>query len=543
LRRLVTPLTFVGALAVAGVAAAATINGTSSGDVLRGTHGADSIFGRAGNDRLVGRRGNDLLSGGLGADRVFAGPGADRIAVEGDRGRDRVTCGPGRDLVTLERPDTTAGDCEVVVRRISRRLGDVGGQAEAEVEPDSFSWNGTVVAAYQVGRHVDGGAAAIGWARSVGGKTWRGGLLPGLRPGDPRNGRVADPSVAYDPEHSTWLIATLRATERDDQLVVSRSKNGLAWSQPVVAARSATDDTFDKEWIVCDTWRVSGFRGHCYLSYWNIATGAIETRTSTDGGRTWAAPVGVPAPPDADGQVNGAQPVVQPDGTLLVVYVTYVNGFTDALQVARSTDGGATFEAPARLTELFEHDIRAMRAPLLPSVDVDAGGRVYVAWHDCRFRDQCQGTDLMISTSDDGVQWRQPRPVPLAGTGSRESDFFTPGISIRPGTSGASAKVAVAYYESLPCGLATCPGVDAGMVESPDGGSTWRVSQRLNAQPMRDFWIAEGGFGRMLADYISSSWVAGRPVAVFALASEPRGELLSQSIFAVRPPVSAVRSR
>jgi hypothetical protein len=45
-------------------------------------------------------------------------------------------------------------------------LTDTLGQHETAVEPDSFSFGNTVVAAYQIGRTRTAGASAIGWATS-----------------------------------------------------------------------------------------------------------------------------------------------------------------------------------------------------------------------------------------------------------------------------------------------------------------------------------------------------------------------------------------
>jgi len=79
----------------------------------------------------------------------------------------------------------------------------------------------------------------------------------------------------------------------------------------------------------------------------------------------------------------------------------------------------------------------------------------------------------------------------------------------------------------------TCPsGVDVGLIVSRDAGKTWLRPQRLNAQTMPLQWIADGGNGRFLGDYVSTSWVRGRPVPVFALTSAPSGGLLHQGMFA-----------
>jgi hypothetical protein len=71
-----------------------------------------------------------------------------------------------------------------------------------------------------------------------------------------------------------------------------------------------------------------------------------------------------------------------------------------------------------------------------------------------------------------------------------------------------------------------------GVARSSDGGRRWSRPQRLTAQPMRAAWLPETTLGRMLADYVSISFSRRRPVPVFALASEPRGGLRRQAIFA-----------
>src|SRR5438105_5426371 len=62
-------------------------------------------------------------------------------------------------------------------------------QHATELEPDTFAYGGTVVAAFQVGRFFNGGASDIGFVRSGnGGASWDApGFLPGMTfsSGDP----------------------------------------------------------------------------------------------------------------------------------------------------------------------------------------------------------------------------------------------------------------------------------------------------------------------------------------------------------------------
>src|SRR5581483_3248682 len=113
-------------------------------------------------------------------------------------------------------------------------------QHSTEVEPDTFAFGNTVVAAYPAGRFTDGGSSNIGWASSTdGGATWTGGFLPSptvnASPKAPYD-RISDPSVAYDAKHGQWMIASLPVSGSSlvgVNVVVSRSTDAVHWSAPV----------------------------------------------------------------------------------------------------------------------------------------------------------------------------------------------------------------------------------------------------------------------------------------------------------------------
>jgi hypothetical protein len=528
--RLVLGLAAAAALAILGAARAAELSGTVGPDRLLGTRGADRIRGLAGNDWIDGRAGWDRLHGGLGRDVVLGQEGSDRIAVHADRARDSVSCGPGFDTVNAELADLVATDCELVSRQLSRDALRVdGAQHETQVEPDSLAVGSTIVTAFQSGRLVEGGAAGIGWATSSdAGRTWKTGFL------ERTTDRASDPVVAYDVVRRTWLIATLGADGGSTALLVSRSRDGVSWSRQQVAADDPAE-RYDKEWLACDPWPRSRYRGHCYLSYLDGETAQIRTRRSTDGGLTWSAPVGVAAP--GSSQPNGAFPVVRPDGMLLVVFrvIAVSDNDRDAIVVTRSTDGGVTLGPVEVIAERFEEQILGVRAPVLVTADVDAGGTVYVAWGDCRFSAECFANDIVLATSRDGRRWSAPERVPFPA--HPELDWFVPGLAVAPGTAGASARLAVAAYAVTKAyGCRSCETVDAFAITSQDGGRTWSPARRLNAEPMEAVWAADTSLGRMLADYVSTSFVGGRAVAVVSLAAAPEQGEYRQAIFATRLP-------
>jgi len=529
-------------LALAGVASAATITGSDRADRLQGTPGPDVLDGRAGNDTIFGLAGRDLLIGGAGRDLLDGGRGDDRLAAHADQARDQVRCGPGRDLVNAEPGDRVAPDCELVVRQISRDTTSFDGALHAtQAEPDSSAWGSTVVSVFQAGRVPTGGAAAIGFATSSdGGRNWRSGLLPGITPATAPPGayeRASDPVVAYDAEHGVWLASTLAIGPDLFGLLISRSSDGLAWSAPVTAVEGVPG-SLDKEWIVCDNWPASPFRGRCYLSYLDAAEQRIVTRSSSDGGLTWSAPAATSPVAPRGLDFNGAQPAVQPDGALVVVYTAFADprsGFASEVLAVRSGDGGATFSPPVTVSRLALSPIPAVRAFALASVEVDGSGRIVAAWQSCLPVDECTANRILVSSSADGLAWSGPAAVAPAPAGV---DQFLPGLGVDLASGGDSGRLTLVYH-ALPrdcVASPSCPGIDVLVTTSSDGGRSWRPPRRLNAQPMALDWIARTNSGLMLGDYVSTSYAAGKAVAVFALAAEPEAGRLRQAIFAVSLP-------
>ena len=493
-RRLVLVSTAALSLFVS-VAGAAVINGTKRGEFLRGGPRADRIDARGGNDR---------------------------IKVDGG-GRAAVRCGRGVDLVNADGTDRVARDCETIVRVIARDRYTTPAQHATIAEPDSFAWGNTIVAAYQSGRFRDGGAVNTGWATSHdGGRTWRSGVLPSLtqasRPAGPW-ARASDPVVAFDAVHQNWLIASLALQPNSSAaIVVSRSLNGLTWSAPVtvVEAPWTPNLLLDKEWIVCDNGVISPHRGSCYVTYSDFRTLQLSFQASRDGGLTWEAPV---SPPDNAGRASmlGAaapapQPVVQPDGDLIVPY-------HDETRIAslRSTDGGRSFSPPVGIAPTQFRRTPGLRAPPLPSADVDGSGTVYAVWHDCGAT--CSANQLVFSSSANGTTWSAPTRLNLGRAGA---DVVLPGLAADPTRPG---RLALVYYVSTGGAF-----LDVGFVTSSNGGRSWRAPRRLNAQTMRYSWAAQAG-GVMVGDYFSTSFVGGAAVPVFVLASPP-GARFNQALYA-----------
>src|SRR6266566_3070805 len=253
-------------------------------------------------------------------------------------------------------------------------------QHQTEVEPDTFAFGSTLVSAFQVGRDFAGGASGIGFATSTnGGTSFTKGFLPATTPfSTPPSSthlRASDPSVAFDAKHGVWLIsftalavAPAPGGKPIIDVLVSRSTDGLTWSNPVLV--EADGHFNDKDWIVCDTRASSPGYGNCYIEFDDASIAdLILMSTSRDGGRTWGA-----ALPTADhGHGLGGQPLVQPNGTVIVPLEGFA-GLNDKDIVSfTSTDGGASWSRVTKIAAVrFHTPAGTIRAGILPSAEIDA---------------------------------------------------------------------------------------------------------------------------------------------------------------------------
>ena len=407
-----------------------------------------------------------------------------------------------------------------------------------ETEPDSFAFGSTIVSTFHVGKGRDCSATNLGWSVSTdAGSTWTDGLLPGTTahatPPGPWE-RATDPVVAYDAKHETWLVqglGRLPSCKPGRTVFVSRSTDGArTFGEPVVIKAPKGSQDFDKNWIACDNTPASPFYGHCYAQWDDEGNHlALHMSTSIDGGLTW---IDTEVPRDT--HVFGGQPLIQPDGTVIMPILACCEA---GLAAFVSTDGGRSFTGPgindARpgFGDLAQSQVLGGltigNEGQIISADIDAAGKVYVVWHDCRFRDgpdqACGPNDIVMSTTTDGRHWSQAFRIPIDARTSTV-DHFLPAIGVDPTTSGSSAHLGVVYYfyPEANCDIDTCE-LSVGFASSTDGGVTWK-SRRL-AGPFRNTWLPATDDGYFVGDYVSVSFVDGKAIPVFTVASEGECEL------------------
>jgi hypothetical protein len=397
-----------------------------------------------------------------------------------------------------------------------------GSQHATEVEPDTFAAGSTIVSVFQVGRFFDGGSSNIGFSTSKdAGVNWSPGFLPGITKvaGGPYD-RVSDPSVAYDQRNNVWIISSLPLSGSTAAgVLASRSTDGVTWGNPVTITTAGRPD---KNWTACDNTPSSPFYGHCYTQWDDNGSGnLIKMSTSTDGGLTWG-----PALNTADSAAGIAgQPLIKKNGQVIV---PIDDAFEGSIRYFTSGNGGASWNATKFVATISDHGVAgSMRAPPLPSAEIDKTNRVYIVWQDCRFRTSCSANDIVMATIKLGVSAVVRIPIDPVSSGI---DHFIPGLAVDRSTGRSSAHLGLTYYyyPVSNCG-STCE-LHVGFISSTDSGTTWSSPIEL-AGPIRPTWIANTSQGRMVGDYISGSYSGGTVHSVFAVATAPVGSVFDEAMY------------
>jgi hypothetical protein len=246
--------------------------------------------------------------------------------------------------------------------------------------------------------------------------------------------------------------------------------------------------------------------------------------TSTDGGLTWG-----PPKQTANHETGGigGQPAVLSNGTVVVPFLG-----NQGIEAFRSTDGGNTWTAPVVVSNVIYHrPAGGIRAPLPgPSAEARDPRIVVVVWSDCRFEPGCNANDIVMTSSGNGVNWSALTRIPLDPVGSGV-DHFLPGIAVQPQGAGGTGVVHLAlgyyYYPVANCAPATCQ-LNVGFSFSGSGG--WSPPQQL-AGPMQMSWLASTSQGRMVGDYMSTSYVGNNAFPVFASATAPIGGVFQEHMY------------
>lgn len=239
------------------------------------------------------------------------------------------------------------------------------------------------------------------YSSTDGGVTWNVGTTS--PPPASRNASCAgDPGVAIDArgrQYYSYLRATPCSSGEPRLFVVSRPAADASWSKPVLVAHPGRSRYDDKPAIAVDFAAASPYRNRVYVAWSRISQRGVYSIVlshSDDSGITWSRPVKV----NREGAVlKYASVAVSRKG---VVYVAWDDNSNFSLKIARSTDGGASFE-PERHVVSFSivpiphcgsgvvvvaHGLACIHANPILSIDRSRGrfaGRVYLSYSKTHF--------------------------------------------------------------------------------------------------------------------------------------------------------------
>jgi hypothetical protein len=264
-----------------------------------------------------------------------------------------------------------------------------------------------------------------------GGQTWcctatdpahLGTLIPGVEhlTGGPYDAG-GDPAVAFDSRGRAFYAGLgFNRTSAPNTVTVSRgtfSGGSLSWSAPTFIGATTSPATLnDKEWIAVDSNVSSPFRDRIYVTWTRFLFNAHNGRytqspiffvSSSDGGQTFTAPKSI------SGNVlygQGSHPVVGPDGALYVFWDGAARLATkDSTYMVKSTDGGATWGSPVKVSELNEIEElgdTAFRVNSFPAAAVAPNGDLYAAW--ASDTEPIGAVVYYSKSTDGGAHWSAP---------------------------------------------------------------------------------------------------------------------------------------
>jgi hypothetical protein len=290
-------------------------------------------------------------------------------------------------------------------------------------EPTLAAYGDAIVAATGSGTAID--------VSLDDGATWTPHASPAYAPYPTR---ALDQLVAFGPGGELWMVAVVLPAPGYDVSPLASSETmggvGIAqapdanatWTAARVLGFPSNVQSVDRPWITFD----AGPRGPVYVTWKQTecmdggclgiapAKQVLEIVTSSDAA-DFSKPVEIVS--TAGGSLIGGKPLVVGGGALLVPYLLQPPSGQSALKLARSTDGGHSFQAET----VWQGATGA--GAWFPAIAADPNGTLFLAWVGP------SGDVLFASSSDNGATWT----TPIIVAGLEHHNAASPWISARSG--------------------------------------------------------------------------------------------------------------
>src|SRR4051812_15249550 len=421
-----------------------------------------------------------------------------------------------------------------------------GGQAELSIAVDETGKH--IVIGFNDTRGFDKNPISVsGYLYSEdGGKTFvDGGQLPS--PGNESIGATLFPQVFGDPEvkylgncvfvYSSILIRKAGPAADVQTMGVHRSRDcGKTWEGPFEVTSETNPnglvedgfpvDAADKEFMDVDP-----DTGRVLLSWSNftpVAAGGVEIRTTySDNLKSAATPTWSPSVVVSATAADGQASIPRFAARSANAYVAWRRfpfpgtffGYGNAIALARSTDSGATWQAPIETAEFFTMDqvLGNDRVNTSPSLAIDNShgpnrGNVYLVYANNNSGD---GADIVFQRSTDGGKTLST-PIEINAAPGDDRPQWFPWVSV----DNVTGRVSVFYYDQ---GIDTSGDLtQMSYVFSDDGGRHWSASVPLTKIPFHAGWGNDTGQPN-LGDYNQAVSQNGEFFSAYAVASRPPG--------------------
>lgn len=342
-----------------------------------------------------------------------------------------------------------------------------------------------------------------------GGLTWGGTVqgAGGYNSGDP---------VALIGLDGAYYIGFIDASY--GQSVAKSTNGGLNYTVHTVAG--AGGGILDKNHLWIDNCPTSPYEGNLYDAWTDFTGGSFDSEIafsrSTNGSTNWSSTIEVSSEVNAGSHNQGVNINSGPNGEVYVIWAIYDGWPTDesAIGMARSFDGGATFDAGRRVIQNIR-GIRTtgvgknMRNNSFPSMAVDISGgeyngNIYVVWANVGVPGINSGNDVdvyLIRSEDQGTTWSTPVKVNQDASGLGHVHYL-PWITCDP----ESGNLSVVFYDDRNVGGQQCEVYSA---NSFDAGETWedfKVSD-VAFTPTPIPGLADGYMGDYIGINARGGWV------------------------------------